>query len=189
MQPQQPDDSPLHAAAHEEDTGFLKRFGRLVPAPAGCPPREESDADLLALEREFRAERRARIERELERLIDHFTARHPGMGAAILHVARQPLPKNWRQRGELPEDVALQIRPLRQELDVLDALVSAVFHRPLVATIKRALRRLIDEDVELVGQSHSWDYDTDQFWSNELVEQILSNLIEHWGEWLRRGET
>jgi hypothetical protein len=78
--PEQFGGSPSHAPPHEEDTGFLKRFGRLVPAPPGRPPRERSEADLLALERKFLAKRRAHIERDLRRLIDHCTVRHPQMG-------------------------------------------------------------------------------------------------------------
>lgn len=180
--------TPPKPPDHEEDTGFLKRFGRLVPAPLGRPPRERSEADLVALERQFLAERRAHVERELARLIDRCTVSHPGMEAAIGRAARQPLPSDWHQ-AEIPAEVALEIRPLRQELDVLDALEAAVARRPLDDVINRALRQLIEEDVELIKEARSWGNDSDQFWSNELVEQILSNLMERWSEWLRHAST
>ncbi len=86
-------------------------------------------------------------------------------------------------------EVALEIRPLRQKLDVLDALEAAVARRPLDDVINRALRQLIEEDVELIKEARSWGNDSDQFWSNELVEQILSNLMERWREWLRHAST
>lgn len=161
---------------------FLKRLFRFVPGPTGGRRRDEKQ---LAQERQFLAERRAALERELRRRAEAFTTQFPELRGRIEAFARDPLPDHWRSDA-LPRVVAYGLRPLRRDLDLLDALERAIAQRPLSVVIEEALRRMEDETLEALRGARPAERYGDDFWTRELVEQSLSHLYHLWAEWLAK---
>jgi hypothetical protein len=145
------------------------------------------DADTRDLERRFLGERRASVELELERRVDDFTKRHRPLSEAILRFARDPLPDAWGD-AQLPIEITAGIRPPRREIETIAALEAAVGRRPLVEAIDRMLRRVEDDELEALRDIRATGRYGDAFWSDELLEQILSHLVHLWALWLDHYE-
>lgn len=166
--------------AEHATTGFIDRLQRLVSLVPGRPRR---DADELAIERAFLSTRRYALEREVRRRVDSLVRDYPGSRQAILRYAEAPLSDEWRD-GELPRDIAYQLRPLHRELDVLTVLDGAIEKRPLRAIIDGVLRRIEEEVMSALQAARPGETYGDSYWSDELLEQIMSHLLHLWAEWL-----
>ncbi len=173
------------AGVKQTESGFLKRLKRLIPFTLTGRYRDEWDADALAGERRFLAERRADLERELERRVDDLTYRYKALAQTIRAFAKDPLPDVWGTGGP-KTNVAASIRPLRRELEVLDALDAAIARRSLTEVLEGAIGRVEEEIMADVRQARPAELYGDSYWSDELVEQILSHLLHLWAQWLRR---
>jgi hypothetical protein len=167
----------------QKQGSFLKRIQRLIGLAKSKPSRDELDSEALAIEREFLSDRRARLERELERRLDQMEYRYKDKREAIARYARDPLPDAWTDGG-VPLSITSAIRPLRRELEVLRVLESAIMRRPLVDVIEGALRRVEEELAESLRQARPAELYGEDYWTDEALEQTLSHLLHLWAEWL-----
>lgn len=175
----------VRSSERTKQGGFLKQVRRLLAFMPVTTSRERGDPDGLALERRFLAERRATVEREIERRADDLAYRFPQLIDTIESFAHRPLPARLPD-GDPAAGVQFALRPLRRELDVLDALGGVIEQRPLVEVLDMGLTRVEREIAEALRAARPAGMYGDDYWSDELLEGILSHLLHLWALWLQQ---
>jgi hypothetical protein len=167
---------------------FRRRLSRFIGALRGRRDRADWEPEALRQEQQFLTERLAALGAELERRCQRLARTYPDLGEPIERYARDPLPERWESGGSAG-DIERHLRPLRREIDVLEALHAAVAKRPLAEVIEGALRRVEEDQQQILGSLRRWQPGEryhDRYWSDELLEQILSHLLQAWWEWSGR---